>query len=187
MHEFQSLTNHFLIAMPGLADPNFAHTVTFICEHNAEGAMGIIINRPIDVTIGEILKQSEIEPSDSFDTEAPAFSGGPVQPEYGFVLHSPPGPWESSLTVSDRIGVTTSRDILTAIAHNEGPRAYLIALGYAGWGAQQLEREMASNTWLSHPADPRILFETPVEKRWSAAAALLGIDLNLMSSEVGHA
>jgi putative transcriptional regulator len=187
MSDTASLRNHFLIAMPALADPNFSHTVTYICEHNEEGAMGIVINRHMPITLAEVLEQMGIEPSSRLDTSVSVHEGGPVQPEHGFVIHSPVGAWESSLNITDDIAVTTSRDILAAIGHNEGPQHYLIALGYAGWGPGQLEQEMAENAWLSGPASPEILFELPLEQRWAAAAAKLGIDLNLLSSEIGHA
>jgi len=187
MEPNQSLSNHFLIAMPALADPNFVHTVTYLCEHNEEGAMGIVINRPLKVTLAEILDHMGIEPSPQVDGSTPIFMGGPVQPERGFVIHSPVGAWESSLQVTSEIAVTTSRDILTAIAHGEGPAHYQIHLGYAGWGAGQLEQEMADNAWLSGPADSEILFERAVAERWTAAARLIGIDLNLLSSDAGHA
>lgn len=186
MNESTSLRNHFLIAMPALADPHFSHTVTYICEHNDEGAMGIVINRPLEVTLAEVLEQMEIEPSNTLDTSVMVNDGGPVQPGHGFVIHAPVGAWESSLQISDDLAVTTSRDILAAIGHNEGPAHHLIALGYAGWDAGQLEEEMAENAWLSGPADQRILFELPLEERWEAAAKLLGVDLNLLSSDVGH-
>lgn len=182
-----SLRNHFLIAMPALSDPNFDHSVTYICEHTAEGAMGILINRQLTLTMAEVLSQMKVEPSRNFDTSLRVHEGGPVQPEHGFVLHSPTGAWESSLEVGADIALTTSRDILSAIAHGEGPQHYLIALGYAGWGPGQLEQELSDNAWLSCPAEPRILFELPMEGRWAATAALLGVDLNLLSSEVGHA
>lgn len=181
-----SLRNHFLIAMPALHDPNFDHSVTYICEHNEEGAMGLIINRQLAITMEEVFSQMEIKASARFDSHQRVHQGGPVQQEHGFVLHSPLGAWEASMQVDDAIGLTTSRDVLTAIAHAEGPPQYLIALGYAGWGPGQLEQEMADNTWLSCPADSRILFELPMEERWSAAAGLLGIDLNLLSTEIGH-
>lgn len=187
MSDPTSFRDHFLIAMPGLADPNFTHTVTYICEHNDEGAMGIVINRPMIVTLGDILEQMEVEPSKSVDIQQQVFEGGPVQTEHGFVIHSPVGAWESSLTITPDIALTTSRDILSAIGHGEGPQHYLIALGYAGWGPGQLEEEMAQNAWLSGPASQKILFDTPLEKRWAAAAALLGVDLNLLSSDIGHA
>jgi len=187
MSHASSLRNHFLIAMPALADPNFSHSVTYLCEHNEEGAMGIVINRYMPITLAEVLEQMAIEPSSKLDTSVAIHEGGPVQPEHGFVIHSPIGAWESSLGITDDIALTTSRDILTAIGHNEGPAKYLIALGYAGWGPGQLEQEMAQNAWLSGPASPEILFDMPLEQRWGAAAAQLGIDLNLLSSEIGHA
>lgn len=181
-----SLRNHFLIAMPGMDDPNFSHTVTYICEHNEDGAMGIVINRRMEISLADVLEQMAIEPSRKLDTSLAIHEGGPVQPEHGFVIHSPVGAWESSLDISEEVALTTSRDVLTAIAHGEGPAHYLIALGYAGWGPGQLEQEMGQNAWLSGPASLEILFELPLEKRWAAAAELLGIDLNLISSEIGH-
>lgn len=187
MTDHTSLRDHFLIAMPALSDPNFDHTVTYICEHTSEGAMGILLNRQLPLTMAEVLSQMEIEPSRNFDTSMQVHEGGPVQPEHGFVLHTPVGAWESSLQVGPDTALTTSRDILRAIAHGEGPQHYLVALGYAGWGPGQLEQELSNNAWLSCPADPRILFELPMEERWAAAAALLGVDLNLLSSEIGHA
>ncbi|MDH5784275.1 MAG: YqgE/AlgH family protein [Chromatiales bacterium] len=186
MSSATSFRDHFLIAMPALSDPNFDHSVTYICEHNEEGAMGVIINRQMAITMAEVLEQMEIEASSSVDTTVNIHDGGPVHQEHGFVLHSPVGAWEASLQVSDEIALTTSRDILATIAHGEGPKQFLIALGYAGWGPGQLEQEMAENAWLSGPSSSRILFELPLEERWSAAAALLGIDLNLLSSEIGH-
>lgn len=181
------LTNHFLIAMPQLADPNFFHTVTYICEHTEEGALGIIINRPLEVRLGEILDHMEIETRADTLAERTVYMGGPVQQERGFVLHRPATQWDSTLLITDSIGLTTSRDVLAAMARGEGPVESLIALGYAGWGAGQLEQELADNAWLSGPADERILFRTPVEKRWEEAAALLGVDLNLLSGDTGHA
>lgn len=183
----KSLVNHFLIAMPSLEDPNFSHTVTYICEHNSAGAMGIIINRPLHLTFGEVLEHMQITPGESVDVEQNVLSGGPVQGEHGFVLHSPAGTWNSSVRITDDLALTTSRDILMALADGKGPARYLLTLGYAGWAAGQLEREMAENAWLSGPADARILFDVPLEDRWRAAAALIGIDLNLLSTEVGHA
>jgi len=187
MNGATDLTNHFLIAMPQLADPNFFHTVTYICEHNADGAMGIVINRPLELKLGEVLEHMDIHARNLEATDRPVYLGGPVQPERGFVLHTPNAPWDSTLAITDRIGITTSRDILAAIAEGAGPDHSLVALGYAGWGAGQLERELADNAWLSGPADEQILFRRPVEERWSAAAALLGVDLNLLSGDAGHA
>lgn len=187
MNTQQSLRNHFLIAMPGLEDPNFHHTVTYICEHNADGAMGIIINRPMGVALAEVLSQLEIEPAKTLDPDLQVFRGGPVQPEHGFVIHTQRGIYDSTMRISDEVSVTTSKDILSAIAHNEGPGEFLIALGYAGWEAGQLEQEIADNLWLNGPATNNILFDIPVEQRWNEAAHLLGVDLNLMSSDIGHA
>ncbi len=187
MNPASCLRNHFLIAMPALADPNFSHTVTYICEHNEDGAMGVVINRLMDISLAEVLEQMDIQPSPGIDTSAAIHEGGPVHPEQGFVIHSPPGSWQSSLHISDDVALSASRDILTAIAHGEGPEHYFIALGYAGWGPGQLEQELAQNTWLSGPASPTILFELPLEDRWAAAAALIGVDVNLISSEFGHA
>lgn len=187
MNAITTLANHFLIAMPTLADRNFYRTVTFVCEHSSEGAMGIVINRATDLKLGEIFEQLDIENVDRALTELPVYLGGPVQNNRGFVIHEPLGNWESTLPVTDTIGVSTSRDILVAIAEHRGPDRYLVALGYAGWGAGQLEREMTENAWLSGPANSEILFEYPLETRWSAAAGLVGVDLTMLSSEAGHA
>lgn len=181
------LNNQFLIAMPELADPNFAQTVTLICEHNAEGALGIVINRPGLLSLGEIMDQLKLEVSDSQVRKQTVFEGGPVYPDRGFVLHEPSLKWESSLPVSEHIQVTTSRDILEALARGEGPGSYLLALGYAGWGAGQLEEEMAANAWLSVEANPDIVFNTHWEQRYRAAAQLLGIDLDALGPGAGHA
>lgn len=181
------LNNHFLIAMPGLADPNFFHTVTYLCEHNEEGALGIVINRPMNLTLSDVLQHMDITAANDAIGATPIYLGGPVQQDRGFVLHRTLGDWDATLKVADDIGVTSSRDILEAIAHGEGPPESLIALGYAGWGAGQLEQEMVANAWLSGPADERIVFNLPHEQRWEAAAAKLGVDLNLLSGESGHA
>ena len=181
-----NLTNHFLIAMPGLQDPNFFRTVTYICEHNDQGAMGIVINRPMNIHLGQILEQMEI-PLQTPMTDQPIFIGGPVQVDRGFVLHPSAHRWESTLEITPEISVTTSRDILEAIGANTGPRQSLIALGYAGWSSNQLENELAANAWLSGPADMDIIFQRPPEERWQAAAQILGVDLNLLSSDAGHA
>ncbi|OGI69626.1 MAG: hypothetical protein A2W18_04080 [Candidatus Muproteobacteria bacterium RBG_16_60_9] len=181
------LTNHFLIAMPTLEDRNFKRTVTFVCEHSSEGAMGIVINRTIDLQLGEIFDQLQISATDKSLAEQPVYLGGPVRNNRGFVIHEPLGNWESTLPVTDTIGVSTSRDILAAIAQGRGPDRYLVALGYAGWGAGQLEREMVENSWLSGPASREVLFELPLERRWNAAAGLVGVDLATLSAEAGHA
>ena len=187
MNADRFLANHFLIAMPGLTDPNFHHTVTYLCEHDEEGAMGLVINRPIEMQLGDLLQHVGIRVEDDEVLSRPVFLGGPVQPERGFVLHEPLGDWDATMQVTDRIGVTASQDILAAIARGEGPERFLVALGYAGWGAGQLEEEMLANAWLSGPADPGILFETPVEARWEAAARHLGVDLGMLSGDAGHA
>lgn len=182
-----NLSNHFLIAMPQLADPNFYHTVTYICEHTEQGAMGVVINRPMDICLDEILQQMDIDVDDPHIGATQVYMGGPVQQERGFILHQPLGQWDASLQITDQIGITTSRDILEAIANGEGPDKALIVLGYAGWGAGQLEREMVENAWLTGPADSDIIFDLPDEQRWEAAAKLLGVDMNLLSGDAGHA
>ncbi len=182
-----SLRNQLLIAMPRLEDPNFSRTVTLICEHNEDGALGLVLNRPLDLSVAEVLSQMGMETLSGLDLELPVLEGGPVQPEHGFVLHRPAGLWKSTLVIDGDLAVTTSRDILEAIARGDGPERYLLALGYAGWGGGQLEQEMADNAWLSGPVDQRLIFDTPLEERWEAAAALLGIDLARLSHEAGHA
>ncbi|UTF59288.1 YqgE/AlgH family protein [Gilvimarinus sp. DA14] len=183
-----SLRNHFLIAMPGMSDPHFAHSVTYICEHSDDGAMGIVINLPMDLTLGDIYQQLELSLEHS-SAERPALAGGPVSVERGFVLHPNCAnqQWQSSIQVSPDISLTASRDILEAMAEGRGPENSLVALGYAGWEKGQLEQEIADNAWLTVPADQQILFHTPTEQRWAAAARNLGIDLNLISSVAGHA
>ena len=187
MSEIASLKNQLLIAMPALQDPNFARTVTYICEHGEHGAMGIVLNRPTNLRLGDILQHMEIKDGLELVADQMVFLGGPVEEERGFVLHTHGDPWDSTLAVNDDISITTSRDILQAMARGGGPRQTLVALGYAGWGSGQLERELQENAWLSGPADQSILFELPPEQRWEAAARLLGVDVNLLSSEAGHA
>jgi putative transcriptional regulator len=173
--------------MPGLKDPNFSRTVTYICEHTEQGAMGIVINRPMDIRLGMVLSQLDIASGDPGIGQRLVYIGGPVQPDRGFVLHSGGAQFDSTLSIAPEISITTSRDILEAIAEGRGPRRHLVALGYAGWGSGQLEEEMSANAWLSGPADEQIIFMTPVEARWQAAAGLLGVDLNLLSGDAGHA
>lgn len=187
MSETESLTGQFLIAMPAMTDPNFEQSVSFICQHNEDGALGIIINRTMDLTMADVLGQMEIPSDDCNCADQPVHYGGPVQSERGFILHDQPDAWESTVAIDERIGLTTSKDILEAIARNEGPEHALIALGYAGWGGGQLEQEITQNAWLSGPADLDLMFSTPVEQRWNRAAGLLGIDLSLLSREAGHA
>ena len=178
--------NNLLIAMPALADPNFVRSVTLICQHSEEGAMGIVVNRPTNLKLREILKQLDIDTS-SPNADAPVYFGGPVQNSRGFVLHEPLGKWEATLAITDTLGISTSRDILEALARNEGPDRYIVTLGYAGWGAGQLEHEFIENAWLNTPAASEILFTLPPEQRWKAAVEAAGVDLSLLSSEAGHA
>jgi putative transcriptional regulator len=188
MQPTANLTNHFLIAMPNLADPNFFHTVTYLCEHNEEGAMGLVVNRPLDLQFHELLEHLELEAVDPEVGQLTIYQGGPVETERGFVLHSNDGDeWDASIQVSDKMVVTMSQDIIEAIALGEGPSKYLITLGYAGWGNGQLEEELANNAWLNGPAESSIIFDLPAEQRWSAAAAHLGVELSRLSNDVGHA
>lgn len=183
----ESLANHFLIAMPGMGDPNFEQTVTFVCEHSDDGALGLVINRQLDMTLAEVFMQLGLESADEALGAQPVLSGGPVAADRGFVLHPPGGDWDSSVQVSAHVQVTTSQDVLAAMAHGDGPSPALVALGYAGWGAGQLEEEIAANSWLSVAADPQLIFELPFEERWQRAAGLLGVDLNQLSAYPGHA
>ncbi len=187
MEQLSSLKNQLLIAMPALHDPNFARTVTYICEHGEHGAMGIVLNRPTELKLDDLLLHMEIECGLTDTGEQIVYLGGPVEEERGFVLHTSSQPWDSTLSINEDISITTSRDILEAMASGGGPSRTLVALGYAGWGAGQLERELQQNAWLSGPADQSILFELPAEQRWEAAARLLGVDVNLLSSDAGHA
>ncbi len=187
MADVTYLTGHLLIAMPAMADPNFTRTVTYICEHNDSGALGIVINRPLQMDLGEVFEQLSLESADVGLARQPVLRGGPVQTERGFVLHEPTRAWDSTVEVSETVHLTTSQDILTAMAQGTGPKRAIMALGYAGWGAGQLELEIGANAWLSVPASPAIVFETPFEARWTAAAGLLGINLATISSEAGHA
>jgi putative transcriptional regulator len=185
--ESADLTNHFLIAMPAMADPYFSKTVTYICEHNEQGALGVVINRPIELTLQALLEQVDVA------LEVPELGttsihfGGPVQTDRGFVLHRPVGQWQSTLPIQERVGLTTSKDILLALAQGQGPERFFITLGYAGWAPGQLEQEISLNAWLTVPADMSILFEIPVDDRFSAAMSLLGVDLANLSDDAGHA
>lgn len=181
-----SLRDHFLIAMPGMEDSSFAHSVTYICEHTDQGAMGIVINNVMPLSVNDIFQQMELIDHAGIGQQS-VFAGGPVQMERGFVLHPRGAQWQSTLHVSPHLSLTASRDIIEALAEGTGPDEYLIALGYAGWGEGQLEAEVAANSWLTLPADSNIIFKTPHEQRWAAAAKSLGIDLNLISSVAGHA
>jgi putative transcriptional regulator len=182
-----NLRNHLLIAMPAMDDPNFAQTVTLICEHNEEGSFGVTLNRPVNLTIGELFLQLEIDSINQQFLDSNAVSGGPVHAGQGFVLHDTARTWEGTLQVSDMISVTSSRDILDDIAVGNGPEKFLLALGCASWEAGQLEEELLQNAWLTCPADSRIIFDTPHDECWTSAAQTLGVDVNLISDKAGHA
>jgi len=182
-----ALTNQLLIAMPGMLDPNFSTTVTLICEHNDDGALGIVINRPTTLNVGGLFEQLAVDDGDPGAAANPVLSGGPVGTERGFVLHGPEHSYENTLAVSEEICLTLSRDVIDAMATGEGPSQSLVALGYAGWESGQLEEEMLANSWLSVPATPEIVFNTPFADRWDSAARTLGIDIACMSSDAGHA
>ena len=182
-----TLANQLLIAMPGMEDPNFTSTVTLICEHNDDGALGIVINRPLTLKLGGLFEQLELPEADTEVADHPVLLGGPVGPERGFVLHQPSGSFENSLAVSSEICLTLSRDVIDAMAAGSGPDKTLVALGYAGWQAGQLEDEMLANSWLTVPATPNIVFDLPFGERWQAAAQTLGIDISQMAPDAGHA
>ncbi|MGH8196703.1 MAG: YqgE/AlgH family protein [Steroidobacteraceae bacterium] len=182
------LNNQLLVAMPTLADPNFSHSVTLICEHNERGALGIVINRPLEMRMSEVLDQLSLVTEDARLRDMTVLSGGPVQRDRGFVLHRPgPQAWESTMPVSETLHVTTSRDVLAAMAQGKGPAHAVIALGYAGWEAGQLDEELLQNAWLTVPCDDALIFELPFEQRWHAAARLLGIELSRISTQAGRA
>jgi putative transcriptional regulator len=187
MSEPDNLTGHLLIAMPAMQDPNFARTVTYICEHSDQGTLGIVVNRPLNIDLGEVFSQLELENCDEEISSRPVLHGGPVHMERGFVIHETDESWENSTAINDLIQVTTSKDILIAMAHGQGPKRATVALGYAGWGAGQLEAEIAENSWLNTPANAQIIFDIPFKDRWQKSAELLGIDLSTMSPEAGHA
>jgi putative transcriptional regulator len=181
------LKHHFLIAMPQMRDPNFAQTLTYLVEHNADGAMGLVINRPSDLNLADVIEQLDPDlQALSACQNLPIFFGGPVQTERGFVLH-PSGPQFQATLDLGPLSLSTSQDVLFAIAQGHGPSQHLIALGYAGWEAGQLEVELAANAWLTCPADAQILFDLPAEQRLAAAAASLGVNLSLLSTQIGHA
>ena len=181
------LTHHFLIAMPNMVDPYFAKSLTYICEHNEQGALGVVVNRPIDLSLQSLFERINIalEPCELYDT--PVYFGGPVQTDRGFVLHQPVGEWHSTLTVRDSVGLTTSKDILEAVGKGMGPAKMLVSLGYSGWAAGQLEHELGQNAWLSVAASEPIIFDLPDEQKLPAAMQLLGVDFASLSEEAGHA
>lgn len=181
------LTHHFLIAMPAMKDPFFAKTLTYICEHSDQGALGLVVNRPIDLTLKDLLDQLDISSDDQFTRRFPIMFGGPIQLDRGFVLHQPVGEWQSTMAINGDVGLTTSLDILRAIANGETPKQLLVTLGYSGWAPGQIEHELSQNAWLTVPASPAIIFELPAEERLTAAMHLLGVDFSSLSDEVGHA
>jgi putative transcriptional regulator len=188
MAEDRFLTGQLLIAMPSLADPNFSQTVTLICEHSDRGSLGIVINRPMPMRMGEVFEQLSLQTVRPSLHDLPVLRGGPVQPDRGFVIHtSNVHPWESSMEVAEGLIVTTSRDILKAIALGDGPEKMILALGYAGWDAGQLEAELCQNAWLNAPCDHSIVFDVPFEARWHAAARVLGVDMTRLSRFSGRA
>jgi putative transcriptional regulator len=186
--EFQGyLKGHFLIAMPSLADPNFSKTVTCICEHTAEGAVGLVINRVHpELTMEPVLRELNLEYIQEVES-LPLHLGGPVHPSQIFVVHGPPFGWEACRPVTPSLALSNSKDLLESLAKGQGPESFIITLGCAAWGSGQLESEIMANAWLTCPASETILFETPVDKRWEKAAKLIGIDLKLLTGAVGHA
>jgi len=186
--QFENLQHHFLIAMPKLKDLNFSRSVVYICAHNDDGAMGIMINYPlVDVNLGELMKQMDIIGNYKKINHLPVLLGGPVQPERGFVLHRKVNKWESTLETGGDIALTSSQDILEALANGKGPKEFLILLGYAGWETKELEKEIVNNDWLVAPADDSIIFDIPFENRWEQAAQSIGVDINNVSDDIGHA
>ena len=181
------LSHHFLIAMPAMTDPMFAKSLTYVCEHNEQGALGIVVNRPISLTLRELFAQIQLPLNPTELENLPVHFGGPVQTDRGFVLHEPVGEWHSTLLVNDRVGMTTSKDILEAVGLGKGPKKILVSLGYAGWAQGQLEHELSQNAWLSVPASEHILFDLPAEERLPAAMAILGVDYATLSADFGHA
>jgi putative transcriptional regulator len=185
-----SLQNTFLVAMPALHDTVFTRAVIYVCTHTEHGALGVVVNHPTDHTVSDLLDSSGVPAATDQQINTPAatiFAGGPIEKQRGLVLHSPDSQWEATLNVDASLRITTSRDILQALAQGAGPQHHLIVLGYTGWQAGQLEQEIHDNIWLTCPLDNHILFTTAPEQRWQAAGALLGIDIRLLSSQAGHA
>lgn len=182
-----SFSNQLLIALPALDDPHFARSVALICQHDDDGAMGVVVNRASEYTLGEVLAQMNLEARDPAMRDRIVLSGGPVHPERGFVLHDGEREWDSTLAIGGGLALTTSRDILEAMAEGEGPAQAVLALGCAGWGAGQLEYELAENSWLTAPADAELLFALPLEQRWQAAGGRIGVDMTRMTDYSGHA
>lgn len=182
-----NLTDHFLIAMPAMDDPYFSRTLIYIAEHNDQGALGLIVNRPIDMDLATLFEKIEVPLESPNVGRLPVYFGGPVQTDRGFVLHRPVGNWQSTLAVTSEVGLTSSRDVLQAVGKDGQPGEIMVTLGYSGWGAGQLENELVQNAWLTVPADPRILFELPFEERLPSAMETLGINFSNLSEKAGHA
>lgn len=183
-----TLQGQFLIAMPSMRDPNFSGTVTYLCKHDAKGALGIVINRPLRMRVSEIFRQLSMDVVDERQADLPVMGGGPVQVDRGFVIHQSGAPFDNTLNAAGTgIKVTISQDVLDSMARGDGPDPALVALGYAGWEPGQLEAEIAANAWLNVPANPAIIFDTPYKQRWAAATALLGVEPGHLSSYAGHA
>lgn len=182
-----NLTDHFLIAMQSMVDPNFSRTLTYICEHNDQGALGIVVNRPLDMTLAALLEQVSVPHEASALNKTSIHFGGPVQTDRGFVLHQPVGAWQSTLAVNESIGLTTSKDILVAVGNGTGPAKLLVTLGYAGWAPGQLESELSQNAWLTVAGSAGVIFDLPSEERLPAAMQLLGISFASLSDQAGHA
>ena len=185
--ENTSLTHHFLIAMPALNGSFFSQTVTYICDHNEDGAMGIVVNQPLDYTLKDIFQHMSLDPKTGTWPDDTVLSGGPVNRQQGFVLHRNEGKWDSTLEVTNNVCLTASKDIVLALAKGQAPKGAQFALGYAGWAPGQLEDELSDNSWLTMPATETILFDIPIEDRWAAAARHIGVDMNLISGTAGHA
>lgn len=181
------LTHHFLIAMPAMVDPYFARTLTYVCEHNENGALGLVLNKPTDMDLQTLFEQIEVPLRVPEHAGRKVYFGGPVQTDRGFVLHQPVGAWQSTLAVRDDIGLTTSKDVLVAVGQGMGPEKFLVTLGYAGWSAGQLEQELAQNAWLTVPASPELIFDLPDGERLEAAMHRLGVDFASLSDVAGHA
>jgi putative transcriptional regulator len=187
-----NLTNQFLIAMPGMADDTFSGTVIYLCEHNDKGALGLVINKPIDIKLKNLFEKVELSLDRDDLAEEPVYFGGPVQTERGFVLHErqpddEANPYNSTLSIPGGLEMTTSKDVLEAISAGSGPRRVLVTLGYSGWSPGQLEAEIGRNGWLTVDADPQVIFDTPIERRYDKAISLLGIDPRMLSQDAGHA
>ena len=188
MPERMSLANHLLIATPSLDDHGFVHSVIYVCEHHVQGTVGLIINHPMKQHIDLVFEQLNIKPINEKATQMPLLFGGPVQPERGFVLHRPVGKWSSSLIlVPDAVTITTSNDVIRAIASGSGPKDALVMLGYVAWNENQLETEIQNNAWMVCPFKPELLYDVPFEQRWIEAGLTLGVNMNQLTFGVGHA